>query len=280
MVAVRAFPTIMEPMYRAFSLVELSIVLVILGLLTGGILAGQSLIRASELRAVSSEYQRYAAAVQTFRGKYMGLPGDLTNAVSFWTSAASCPGNNTTTAGGTCNGNGDGRLGPLNTANYGNEIYRAWQHLAFAGLIEGSYAGVTNHTSSANVEHAAIGYNVPASRYGNAGWTFYSFGSPRAISETSYFEGDYGTFLFFGGANGTNVTFQPIIKPEEAWGIDSKMDDGKPATGAVRTREADGGTTSSACSDLAASNTLSLAASNYSLSNTGNNCSLMMMLGI
>ena len=59
-----------------FSLVELSIVLVILGLLTGGILAGQSLIRAAELRSISTDYSRYIAAVQAFRDKYFALPGD------------------------------------------------------------------------------------------------------------------------------------------------------------------------------------------------------------
>ena len=76
---------------RAFSLVELSIVLVILGLLTGGILAGQSLIRAAELRAVTTEYQRYVAAVQTFRDKYMALPGDMPNAIAFWGAAHATP---------------------------------------------------------------------------------------------------------------------------------------------------------------------------------------------
>lgn len=60
---------------KAFSLVELSIVLVILGLLTGGILAGQSLIRAAELRAVSTEYSRYITATQSFRDKYFAVPG-------------------------------------------------------------------------------------------------------------------------------------------------------------------------------------------------------------
>ena len=72
---------------RAFSLVELSIVLVILGLLVGGILAGQSLIHAAELRAVSSEYQRYRTAIYAFRDKYLGLPGDITTATNFWGAA-------------------------------------------------------------------------------------------------------------------------------------------------------------------------------------------------
>ena len=52
-------------MRSAFSLVELSIVLVILGLLTGGILTGQSLIRAAELRSVTSQMQQYRVAVYT-----------------------------------------------------------------------------------------------------------------------------------------------------------------------------------------------------------------------
>ncbi len=54
-------------MKNGFSLVELSIVLVILGLPTGGILAGQSLIRAAELRSVSTEYNRFVTATQSFR---------------------------------------------------------------------------------------------------------------------------------------------------------------------------------------------------------------------
>ncbi|PZP83692.1 MAG: type II secretion system protein, partial [Azospirillum brasilense] len=55
---------------HGFSLVELSIVLVILGLLTGGILGGQSLIRAAELRTISTDANRYITAAQTFRDKY------------------------------------------------------------------------------------------------------------------------------------------------------------------------------------------------------------------
>lgn len=68
----------------AFSLVELSIVLVILGLLVGGVVAGQSLIRAAELRSVSTDYQRFLTATLTFRDKYFALPGDFTMASRVW----------------------------------------------------------------------------------------------------------------------------------------------------------------------------------------------------
>lgn len=266
-------------MRRAFSLVELSIVLVILGLLVGGILAGQSLIRASELRAVTNEYQRYTTAVFAFRDKYFALPGDMTNATSFWGTAAACPGTSSTpsTTSATCNGDGDGRMlwtaGPTS-----NEIFRSWQHLANAGLIEGTYSGVANSTTVSNYTYGLVGTNLPRSKMNNAGWAFFHAGSV-AISDTTFFDGQYGNLLFFGANTATSLSEGVILKPEEAWNIDTKLDDGKPATGAVVSRENSGGSTSTACSDLAASTTVSLAASNYSLSNTGINCPLVFKTG-
>ena len=62
---------------RGFTLVELSIVLVILGLLVGGVLSGQSLIRAAELRAVSTEHSKFVTAMNSFRDKYFAAPGDM-----------------------------------------------------------------------------------------------------------------------------------------------------------------------------------------------------------
>lgn len=70
-----------------FSLVELSIVLVILGLLVGGILGGQSLIHAAELRAIPTETEKYQTALNTFRMKYFALAGDFDKATSFWGNA-------------------------------------------------------------------------------------------------------------------------------------------------------------------------------------------------
>src|ERR1700735_2969244 len=62
---------------RGFTLIELSIVLVIIGLIVGGVLVGQDLIRAADVRAQISQIEKYQTAVNTFRGKYGYLPGDI-----------------------------------------------------------------------------------------------------------------------------------------------------------------------------------------------------------
>lgn len=132
-----------------FTLVELSIVLVILGLLVGGVLAGQSMIESAESRAVITQMNQFTTAATTFRDKYLCLPGDCANATAF-------------NMGG--NGNGDGLVGcgggssrltdPSTTVMYcgsfggmsntvmvrsSGESSQFWTHLAWAGLIAGQY---------------------------------------------------------------------------------------------------------------------------------------------
>ncbi len=217
-------------MKRAFSLVELSIVLVILGLLTGGILTGQNLIRAAELRAVTTEFQAFQSAVNTFRDKYFALPGDMRNATDFWGSeiAANCAYDNTTGSTGTltCNGNGNGRISN-SLPNTTNEAFRSWQHLANAGLIEGTYTGATAGTN----QWSATLDNSPNSRLGNAIWYFASENS--AWSGHGYwFDGDYGNYMIIGNVN-VNSTPRAGFTPEEVWNIDTKVDDGKSGFGKV-----------------------------------------------
>src|SRR5690606_13638021 len=81
----------------AFSLVELSIGLLILGLLTGGTLGRKEMIRAAELRSGMTESQQLQTVVNAFTGKYDALPGDMKNAERFWgpkcsASQTACPG--------------------------------------------------------------------------------------------------------------------------------------------------------------------------------------------
>ncbi len=257
---------------RAFSLVELSIVLVILGLLTGGILAGQSLIRAAELRSISADHNRYISAINTFRDKYMALPGDMLKATDFWLTAGTCPGTSASpsTTATTCNGNGNGLIEYSTTTS--NEQFRLWQHLANAGLIEGTYSGVSNSTTAAT-ENSRLDFNIPRSKISNAGWHI-RYWANVAISDMNYYEGNYGNAMHFGLTNGSMPAYGAILRPEEAWNLDVKMDDGKPATGKIVTMESMGGT----CADLAASNSASQSAAEYLLSNSSIACSLIFKL--
>lgn len=222
---------------RAFSLIELSIVLVILGLLTGGILAGQSLVRAAEIRNASGEYSRMMTALHTFRDKYMALPGDMPNATQFWgiadgTGKDWACGSTKSTSSTTCDGNGNGRIenscdapesipGECSTWPVYEEL-RVWQHLANAGLINGQYTGAFE--SSAPYYSWA---NTPSSRVSSGAWYISYY---QSTSTADRFRAVQGNTL---GISSLGDTFAALLTPEEAWSIDTKLDDGMPGTGKV-----------------------------------------------
>lgn len=215
-----------------FSLVELSIVLVILGLLVGGVLSGQSLIRAAELRSVSTEYARYVTAVQSFRDKYFAAPGDMNNATRFWgrmNANADCVTNSAAgvVASGACDGNGSGAI-DFAAAGQAAEFAQFWRHLANAGLIEGTYSGLTGAGSA---KHCVVGTDCPRGKMSNSGWGLEN--APNYGGDAFSFALDYTHTLIFGGSNPAYVPNSGILSPEEAWNIDTKLDDGRPAMGKV-----------------------------------------------
>lgn len=227
---------------RAFSLVELSIVLVILGLLTGGVLSGQSLIRAAELRTVTAEYQRYVTAIQTFRGQYMALPGDMREATRFWRlqqSGGGCATYASAASGspGVCDGDGNGQIRSATAANAAGEELQVWRHLAAAGLIEGRYSGLSGTQGVRHHQIAGDGANAPASKLANSGWS--AIYAPITAGSEYHFAptgGGYENMFHFGAATEDQPPWGPNLTPEEAWNIDVKLDDGKPAYGKVNVR--------------------------------------------
>lgn len=248
-----------------FSLVELSIVLVILGLLVGGILAGKSLIHAGEIRAISTEYNRYLTAEQAFRDKYFAIPGDMSNATSFWGKAHATPSTcrtTTTTDTTTCDGNGNGAMGDFNTSS--NEDFAFWKHLSNAGLIEGAYDGTGTPSGNYLTPTTA---NSPASKFPNSIWTVYNYNG--ATPNSQRFQIEYGNMFVFSTPMTSpvnNVIGSANINSEDAWNVDSKIDDGKPATGKVIALAP-----STACSSGSANTDLT---STYALSTAGLNCVL------
>lgn len=233
---------------QGFSLVELSIVLVILGLLTGGILAGQSLIRAAEWRASIAQSRSYMTAIYTFRDKYMGVPGDISNATKFWGSDTGTACSNSPVAGDrvaktlTCDGNGNGAIGD---GSYNYEAFRLWQQLANAGLIEGSYTGVTGPNSTVD---PVAGQNVPMGKIAKSSFSFRYLSADNA----DLFAGTYGNLMTFGQAT-DYWSLGALFKPEEVWNLDTKLDDGKPAIGKVRSRHSYAGVVSTCLTSTSAS---------------------------
>lgn len=122
----------------AFTLIELSIILVIIGLLVGGVLVGQDMIRAAEIRALKNELHDLSLAVQTFKLKYNCYPGDCDNATSFFGKNSTLCNSHTGQPGspGTCNGNGNNMLFTEGTSSDG---FYFWQHLTLANLVKYPY---------------------------------------------------------------------------------------------------------------------------------------------
>lgn len=258
--------------FAAFSLVELSIVLVILGLLVGGVLSGQSLIRAAELRSITNDYSRYITAAQTFRDKYFALPGDMTNATQFWgkdnTNCTSDTG--AAAANGTCNGNGNGIYEGAAIAGGTSEEFQFWKQLALATLIEGTYTGISGAAGAAD---AIIGTNVPKTKISNGGYSIQTQASVAA-GDTQFYPGAYGNMIQAGTKNPTLRTGFPLVRPEEAWNIDTKIDDGRPSSGFIRVDKPSAPSPNSPnCADSDAD------VANYRLTNTGIACRILMLTG-
>jgi prepilin-type N-terminal cleavage/methylation domain-containing protein len=264
-------------MQKAFSLVELSIVLVILGLLTGGILAGQSLIRAAELRSITTDYNRYITAVQSFRGKYMALPGDMPNATLFWGARDGGDGVGAdcftveSTASTTCNGDGDGKI-HIPTGGTGlywgsGERYHAWVQLADAALAEGTYTGRTDSTTTEGAR--TPGKNVPRSKFNNNGWLLAYNDYVATTGDVTMFQGTGGKNLLSLVEQGQNYS---SLNPENLWNIDVKLDDGKPNSGKIFTSKASSTISSGACSTADGST------AEYAVQNQTSKCWVIMQI--
>ena len=182
-----------------FTLVEIAIVLVIIGLLLGGVLKGQELIEQSKIKRTINDFNNISAAFATYQDRYKFLPGDDPNATARWPNITGG-----TPAVPATGGNGDNIMTSTLAQVFvpaGTEGGLAWQHLRVTGLLSG------------DVSTAALSTTPEQTPFNSS----YGFG----VSATAF-------------GMGVAPTFCASLPPKAAEQLDRQLDDGRPGTGKIR----------------------------------------------
>lgn len=199
---------------KAFTLVELAIVIVIIGLLVGGVLQGQELIKQAKVRTMVKSIESYKAATYAFKAKYNDLPGDSLRHSTFLPGA------------GIYEGNGNGVI------ETNSEILEYWKALGAAKLIKGTYTGHPNGVPTTST--AINAQRVPVDSASNSyvircgsGLFGSGYGGPFGRQGCFFYVSKIGTGL------STNNLGWAIMSAEDAMAVDFKFDDGVASSGQI-----------------------------------------------
>jgi prepilin-type N-terminal cleavage/methylation domain-containing protein len=192
-----------------FSLVEMAIVLVIIGLILGGIMKGQELLESARLKSIITQANQYRLAANTFLDRYDALPGDFDRA-SELIDARLKDGNN--------NGIIEGLGLSLGKAGFDHEALSFWVHLAAAGLIPkpGTLASNTN---------AQFNQGAPSCKMGGGFTIMYQ---PH--------EDMPGHWFIIGRENGASGN-NGLLTPQQAMSIARKINNSENNSGSVRAKD-------------------------------------------
>ncbi len=204
-----------------FSIIELSVTIVIVALLLAGAMTATNQLSQANLRSAIAEMQGFRSMYQSFDDQYKRVPGDMANASTIWTGA-------TCTLGASCDGNGNGVIEAVfSSAN--DETNRAWKHLQLAGILEVNinqlpvtWAGVL-----------VVGTMTPKSKISNAGYYMAAGsdigGDALATVIPSPWTDNRTNAVFLGmkssSATSNGLTIG-VLTAREAYNLDKKFDDG------------------------------------------------------
>jgi len=202
----------MKQKQSGFTLIEIAIVLVIIGLLLGGVLKGQELINSARVKNLATDFKNIPVFIYGYQDKFRALPGDDSAAT---THLSGCS--------GTCiNGNGNGVIGGKtgtdvwDSAVVSDEAQQFWIHVRLAGLAPGPTSGQTDYLPT-NSAGGRIGVQSNISS-GNGAFTTIT---KNAAGTASLMTGSY--IICSSGILGKFVTQ-----------LDTTLDDGNTDTGSLR----------------------------------------------
>lgn len=197
---------------QGFTLVELAVVMIIIGILIGGILKGQELITNSRVTSTIGQLESMGAAYNGFRDKFLAMPGDLRDAVNKLEGcAAPC-----------ANGNGDSDIdaavGAALAANEGTQFFR---HLLAGQFITGMDGTV----------NLGFGTSNPIAPIGGG----FSAGDARSGAPVGFTAADLGpaVHIVLTGTIANVGAGQGILTPQQAGTLDRRLDDGVPNSGSI-----------------------------------------------
>lgn len=204
----------------AFTLVELAIVLIIIGLITGGVVGAQSLIDSAARSNLYQDVIRYETAMNAFRLEYDAIPGDFNEATAYW--------------GGTvANGNNSKKVDTM------TEALNVWEHLSRAEILPSNYDGTGTSLADNNAPRNGdygfyyLPYNPMASTSSSASWLATTRLPSSALAIT--------TSSASASANNVATTYESDDYSAQSTGlnndaakkIDKKYDDDDPLRGII-----------------------------------------------
>ena len=182
-----------------FTLIEIAIVLVIIGLLLGGVLKGQELINSAKVKNLSADFKNTPVFIYGYQDKFKALPGDDANVATHVTGGTAC----TPAAAGLC-APGNGIIdGAWNATAITSESFVFWQHVRLAGLAPGP----TDTTSADYLPKNTVGGTIGVTNAANTAIT---------------------------GVKGSYIICSDSIAGKFAKQMDTTLDDGNTAAGSLQ----------------------------------------------
>jgi prepilin-type N-terminal cleavage/methylation domain-containing protein len=194
-----------------FTLIEIAIVLVIIGLLLGGVLKGQELINSAKVKNLATDFRNIPVYIYGYQDKFKALPGDDPNVVAHLGATAVLATTGTV---------GNGVIeGAWNSYNKGDESYLFWQHVRLAGLAAGM---TTIPTATAAAGDGYKPVNAAGGDIGIQSGTSVAASSPMLDVNSAAIRGTY-------------IICSPNILGKFAKQLDIQLDDGNTQTGSMMT---------------------------------------------